>query len=198
MDFPFQQTFLIINDYLRVPSRIGSLKWNDVALCSNGRRLCFGMALKGFGRDSYSTRSCRCQRMEENKPWVHGTSILGGMFGILQDTNLRKTLRREEFSEMIQKHSSSFDKGHDQSALSLVVAPRAANDTLAHDSYLCQSVFISGSITLPFPTQRLSEPNFTKPKNETPNFVGNTGNYAIDIECPEACRPKSHKDWKLC
>jgi len=31
-----------------------------------------------------------------------------------------------------------------------------------------------------------------------PNFVGNTGNYAIDHVCPEECRPKDHKDWLLC
>ena len=129
---------------------------------------------------------------------VHGTSILGGMFGILQDTNTRKSLRRNEFNEMIHKHSSSWDKGHDQSVLSMVVAPHAANDTLAHDSYLCQEFFIRGSITVPFPTQRLSGPNFTLPIPEVPNFVGNTGNYAINIVCPEACRPKNHKDWKLC
>jgi hypothetical protein len=129
---------------------------------------------------------------------VHGTSMLGGMFGILQNTDVRKISRRDDFNKMIRGHSSLWDKGYDQSALTLVVAPHAENDTLAHDSYLCQSTFISGSIIVPFPTQRLSGPNFTKPKSEVPNFVGNTGNYAIDKVCPVACRPKNHSDWKLC
>ena len=47
-----------------------------------------------------------------------------------------------------------------------------------------------------FPTQRISGPDFSLP-NE-PNFVGNTGDFAIAIECPEDCRPTDHKDWKLC
>jgi len=97
---------------------------------------------------------------------------------------------------------------------------------------------------MPFPTQRVSGPNFTlpgvnfinilreafvhkEPKSakkyslavsifcvlgicgcksieymfvkltpDEPNFVG--GDFAIDVECPEACRPKDHLDWKLC
>ena len=68
---------------------------------------------------------------------------------------------------------------------------------MVHDSYLCQSNFIKGSHPAAFPTQRISGANFTLPK--TRNFVGN--NYRapkIAIECPEECRPKDHKDWKLC
>jgi hypothetical protein len=44
------------------------------------------------------------------------------------------------------------------------MSDHAVNDSLVHDSYFCQSSsFLRGSITMPFPTQRVSGPNFTLP-----------------------------------
>jgi hypothetical protein len=43
---------------------------------------------------------------------------------------------------------------------------------------------------------KASSKMFVKLTPDEPNFVG--GDSAIDVECPEACRPKDHLDWKLC
>jgi len=77
------------------------------------------------------------------------------------------------------------------------VAPAAAKDSMVHDSYLCNSNFIKGSHPAAFPTQRISVSNFSLP--ETRNFVGNNQfSPSINFECPGECRPKEHKDWKMC
>lgn len=125
----------------------------------------------------------------------HNIDILGGMFGILQATPQSKAERKLEFEKMISTFGSSWVKGGDQVALRKVLAPVAGKDSMVHDSYNCQSSLMKGSIPAPWPTQRLSGPNFTLPS--TPNFVGNT-EFAINIECPKKCRPKDHQEWKLC
>ena len=81
-----------------------------------------------------------------------------------------------------------------QTALSNVVAPKAANDGFVHDSYLCQEArLIKGSQSSAFPIQR------TDSSSKKANFVGNTrGSLPITFECPDECRPRDHKDWKLC
>jgi len=122
----------------------------------------------------------------------------GGMFGIQQHTNDSKQMRKAEFIRMLQEFGSGWSKGNDQTALAVVLMAPASEDSVVHDSYLCQGLFIKGALSLPFPTQRLSGPNFTIPGIGIPNFVGNTGNYAINHTCPEECRPKNHKDWLLC
>jgi hypothetical protein len=77
------------------------------------------------------------------------------------------------------------------------VAPTAVKDSMVHDSYLCQSKFIKGSHPAAFPTQRISGANFTLPKVR--NIVGNNQKSpSMDLECPLQCRPKEHRDWKLC
>jgi len=80
--------------------------------------------------------------------------------------------------------------------LSFVVAPKAQNDSLFHDSYFCSDKFIKGSQTVPFPTQRKSGSNFTRP--DEPNFIGNTGARGMAEICPQKCRPPDHLDWILC
>ena len=59
--------------------------------------------------------------------------------------------------------------------------------SVSHDSYSCQRF----PRTRPFPTQRHLEAN---------NFVASIveANDVLDKECPLACRPKLHKDWKYC
>lgn len=125
----------------------------------------------------------------------HGTDILGGMFGLRQSTPQQKEQNSKDFDAMVDLLRERWQKGSDQSALSYVISPRASKDSLIHDSYFCKTMFIKGK-TVPFPTQRLSGPNFTIP-NE-PNFVGNVGTYGEAKVCPVDCRPKDHQDWMLC
>lgn len=125
----------------------------------------------------------------------HSIDILGGMFGILQATSDSKRARKLEFEKMMFNFGSKWAKGRDQTALGKVLAPVAAKDSMVHDSYNCHTKLMKGTKPAPWPTQRLSGPNFTLPSS--PNFVGNT-NSSINIECPESCRPKDHQDWKLC
>ena len=75
-----------------------------------------------------------------------------------------------------------------------IVAPHAAADSLVHDSYLCKAGWLQGSRTVAFPTKRKGN----KYNLMIPNFVGNSGQYGIQIECPIDCRPVEHKDWKFC
>ena len=123
----------------------------------------------------------------------HNVDILGGMFGVRQNTQSRKEARRDEFKAMILQYGDKWSKGIDQLALGMVVAPYAAKDSLVHDSYNCQSGLIKGSVSEAWPSERtLSE------DPSLPNFVGNTGDFSIAIECPEQCRPENHKDWRMC
>ena len=124
----------------------------------------------------------------------HSVEILGGMFGIKQDTFERKSGRLKEFNRMIKEYGEIWKKGSDQEALTDIVAPNAAADSLVHDSYLCKSGYLPGSKTVAFPTRRQG----SKYNLWVPNFVGNTGHYGIQIECPIDCRPAEHLDWKFC
>ena len=106
----------------------------------------------------------------------HNVDILGGMFGVRQNTPARKEARVKEFNDMIREHEEHWSKGMDQVALGRVVAPHAAKDSLVHDSYNCKSNLIKGSVSAAWPSQRsVSE----DPK--VPNFVGNTGDFSINL-----------------
>jgi hypothetical protein len=98
---------------------------------------------------------------------------------------------------MLDEYGQVWTKGLDQVALAMVLTPAAYNDSLVHDSYLCnEDRVLRGGQQLPFPTRRVVGSNLTLPAE--PNFVGNTGNYAIYDVCPEVCRPEDHKDWIFC
>ena len=128
----------------------------------------------------------------------HGWSILGGMFGIKQDTTKSKKDALSEFISMADDDilGQSWEKGNDQHLLSKFVAPRAKNEALVHDSYICKNNdFLKGAISLPFPTQRMVVENATR---QEPNFVGNCGDGGIMDVCPIECRPHEHKDWTFC
>ena len=76
---------------------------------------------------------------------------------------------------MINKSNSIFNR------------PWAKDVALVHDSYHCQKF---GNNSKPYPSQR---------KEGQCNFVGCVrGGGTIQNECPEACRPKNHIDWKYC
>lgn len=126
----------------------------------------------------------------------HKIEILGGMFGIKQDTAERKKMALEKFEEMIKKFGEIWKKGNDQTALAAIVTKVAKSDSLVHDAYHCTSNLVKGSIPKPWPSKR----DFVRnDKNKTlPNFVGNTGWDGIAFECPPECRPKDHQDWKIC
>ena len=123
----------------------------------------------------------------------HTTEILGGMFGVRQDSDTKMKMRKLEFDKMLQLYGPSWMRGSDQSALSEVVVAHATNDTLAHDSYHCRAQLYQFSKIVPFPSQRVE-----KPPPGIPNFVGNTGSDVLARKCPEACRPPDHQDWLLC
>ena len=127
---------------------------------------------------------------------MHGTAILGGMFGIRQDSPEQKKARSDEFTKMITQYGTQWKKGADQSALITIVTPHVGADSLVHDSYLCTGVYLRGSHPVAFPSKRTDPvmPNEIK----LPNYIGNRGNDQIDKECPVECRPVDHKDWKFC
>ena len=116
------------------------------------------------------------------------------MFGIRHLSEASREIRRSEFDKMLNDFGPKWNKGADQTALSVIVAPHAASDSLVHDSYLCKSRYMKGSKAAPFPTKR----QYTSRKYKNPNFVGNTGTYGIRIKCPKECRPNDHQDWEFC
>ena len=122
----------------------------------------------------------------------HHDAILGGMFGIKQNTIESKKSSSDLFYRMIQEFGKKWEKGIDQVALARIVGPHAAADSLVHDSYLCNHTYLNGSNPVAFPTQR----NTSLPLS--PNFVGNRATYGINLKCPVACRPADHKDWISC
>jgi hypothetical protein len=123
----------------------------------------------------------------------HNVDILGGMFGVRQNTPERKIARADEFKAIVEKYGPNWMKGMDQVALGSLVAPHAAKDSLVHDSYNCKSGLIKGSKAAAWPSQRRVSAD---PK--IPNFVGNTGDFSISNDCPVECRPEKHKDWTKC
>ena len=66
----------------------------------------------------------------------------------------------------------------------------ARHESVQHDSYLCER--FPG--TVPWPTKRLM--------GRMNNFVGAvTYNRVLGVtnrECPVACRPKEHPEWRFC
>lgn len=121
--------------------------------------------------------------------------ILGGMFGVQHLCQSSRILRKLEFDKILADFGPNWTKQYDQYALRDIVAPHAALDSLVHDSYKCQSGLMPGSKIVPFPSKR---PPMKIKGVTVPNFVGNQVTYGIEIECPVACRPKEHQDWKTC
>ena len=122
--------------------------------------------------------------------------IFAGMFGMKQNTPQQKFATHKEFTSILNDELGSvWQRGNDQRALTKFLLPRATNDSLIHDSFHCKhKLLIRGSISMPFPTQRLVGNN----SSEEPNFVGNQGVEGIRIQCPIECRPDDHKDWIYC
>ncbi len=127
----------------------------------------------------------------------HAAPILAGMFGTRMskvDKIGHLSLMREILDKMLQESLGQWkDKGLDQDLLRKHLWPLFTNGSgLVHDSYLCNK-FKEGSVQVrAFPTKR----DFDGPSN----YVGsNGGSITIkDGECPPGCRPKEHKNWRLC
>ena len=88
--------------------------------------------------------------------------------------------------------SDTFGSNSDQFLLSkyLYDDPSIRDMSLQHDSYKCQ-VFV-GRTTVAWPTKRRED--------EANNYVGSKfeqGDVLREV-CPVKCRPKEHKDWKMC
>ena len=123
---------------------------------------------------------------------AHGIEILGSGWAVRLGPG--DSLVREMFKQSFKQASrdSMFwaerqAYGPDQGFLKRYIWPWAKWSAVSHDSYFCHHF----PRTSPFPTRR---------KNSTNNFVAaivGAGDYLI-TPCPEACRPKLHKDWETC
>ena len=128
--------------------------------------------------------------------YQHNVPILGGMFG-MKMTKVNFPFMKRMFERILDFVEEMSFYGLDQNALRALVWPEAQKDMVAHDSYHCQN--FASEHNRPFPTQRLSGPNFSAP--EEVNFVGSPGqkiSLEKNGECPQQCRPQNHLDWLLC
>ncbi|KAI9550244.1 hypothetical protein GHT06_001531 [Daphnia sinensis] len=121
----------------------------------------------------------------------HGVTFLAGMWGakLAQRRDLIQGLTRAIINAG-QRHKVKSPA--DQTALNDILWPTAQYDVMVHDSYHCQIRSLNAKTgspnVYPFPSQRV---NFA--------FVGNIkGLSGTANECPEACRPTHHQDWKYC
>ena len=123
---------------------------------------------------------------------AHSIEVLGSGWGVSLGTNNStvRSLMTESFKEastdpLFWAPRNSY--GPDQGFLKRYLWPWGKWSALSHDSYTCKRF----PRTSPFPTQR---------ENVENNFVASVAEVkdVMKQECPEACRPKNHKDWKLC
>ena len=123
---------------------------------------------------------------------AHGIEILGSGWGV--SLGVRNSTVRNLIVESFQEASKDpifwakrDSYGPDQGFLKRYFWPWGKWSSMSHDSYTCQRF----PRTSPFPTQReLVENNFVASVVEARDVMKK--------ECPEACRPKLHKDWIYC
>ena len=123
---------------------------------------------------------------------AHGIEILGSGWGV--SLGVRNSTVRNFIVESFQEASKDpifwakrDSYGPDQGFLKRYFWPWGKWSSMSHDSYTCQRF----PRTSPFPTQReLVENNFVASVVEARDVMKK--------ECPEACRPKLHKDWIYC
>ncbi|XP_043215370.1 uncharacterized protein LOC122378413 [Amphibalanus amphitrite] len=118
-------------------------------------------------------------------PW-HGAEILAGMWGGWNRYNGKYRILRQQ---MLKAVNPSGKLWWDQRLLRTVLWPELVRtgDVMSHDSYQCQNF----PLTQPYPTKRA---NLTE-------FVGSQYTrvtLTVQKECPMACRPRRHMDWKYC
>ncbi|KAK7073156.1 hypothetical protein SK128_012019 [Halocaridina rubra] len=117
----------------------------------------------------------------------HPEIMLAGLWGGRnKDLNMTRKMLDEMFALPPRYHRT-----YDQEILARLVWPRIKNDVMQHDSYHCLKQG-HGEGKTAFPTQRVNG-----------TFCGFFAYKRKDMvkltkPCPEACRPKEHKDWTLC
>ena len=156
-------------------------------------------------------------------PAHEGWPMLGGLFGGRKEKIGHGTpaaLPYEMVEGLIRSgkvdHLMQF-KGGDQTFLELYVWPtfkRHTSDLLIHSSYHC---LVSPS-SIPFPTRRMTIMDFVGApipaklldsqvlsnlrNGGYPPWITDTetadGTRLGEVECPLACRPLEHQDWKFC
>lgn len=123
---------------------------------------------------------------------AHSIEILGSGWGLnlgRHNSTVRRTVV-EAFKQAARDPlfwAARDAYGPDQGFLKRYLWPWGKWSALSHDAYTCQRF----PRTSAFPTQR---------EDGESNFVASVVE-AKDVmrqECPESCRPKDHKDWKLC
>ena len=65
------------------------------------------------------------------------------------------------------------------------VWPWVKDEHIGHDAYTCEKY----PNTKPFPIERKIEPN---------NFASALPGKYTNLQCPMACRPNKHQEWKYC
>ncbi|XP_069952086.1 uncharacterized protein [Cherax quadricarinatus] len=120
--------------------------------------------------------------MRDNKH--HGVNMLAGTWGGCNTWYLSKATSVRD--SML---TNAREWNYDQVVLSQHMWPWASGNVLVHDSYTCER--FPGS--LPFPSQRVND-TFVGMRTYRKEFA----NDGVRNECPVACRPKTHKDWKYC
>ena len=120
---------------------------------------------------------------------VHSVEILGSAWGV----RLRPIERSMMSAAFEAARSDSmywaprYAYGPDQGFLKRYVWPWAKWSSISHDSYFCYKF----PFTRPFPSQRPFEDS---------NYVASIVHEhdQLEVQCPERCRPKHHKDWLYC
>lgn len=126
-------------------------------------------------------------------------NILAGMWGFFNERS--RELATELFRKMIDvniaskyhKNGTIFRKGGDQSFLTDHIYPFIKDRSIIHDSYKCE-VYKDGE---PFPTERAGFCYVAIHHFYEEACMTNKSNMH-DKECPFACRPAEHKNWKYC
>lgn len=110
----------------------------------------------------------------------HGVPVMGGMWCFRP--SLDSTLGRTALTILLHRSRNLRNKKYDQKLLQEILWPHVRDQTLEHDSYLCEYYTNSR----PFPSQRKDY------------FVGCVRDCSVDsvFECPSKCR--GHPDWKYC
>jgi hypothetical protein len=117
--------------------------------------------------------------------------MLAGMWGFYNAKNRQlanQILNTILNKDVINQYSSASD-GNDQLFLQNHVYSVIRENSVIHDSYLCQS--FGGT---PYPTQRVG-----------PCHIGGQNAFICEnfrnqsfAPCPKECRPKDHQDWITC
>ncbi|CAL4063259.1 unnamed protein product [Meganyctiphanes norvegica] len=121
----------------------------------------------------------------------HHEPIMAGMWGVRTKKKVTAKHLADIKNEMFANARGDFSHGLDQKLLKKVVWAQLHTNTYGHDSFKCHTFWHSH----PWPTKRPDDRAFVG----SPVFRAEwKNNLAIEMECPDYCRPKKHKDWIYC